>query len=43
MSYITGYSREQITMFPEAIDDYILEDNPVRFIDVYVDSIDLVE
>lgn len=43
MSYITGYSREQITMFPEVIDDYILEDNPVRFIDVYVDSINLVE
>lgn len=43
MSYITGDSRDQITLFPEAIDDYITEENSVRFIDVYVDSLDFVE
>lgn len=25
-------------MFPECIDDYILEDNPVRVIDVFVET-----
>ncbi len=30
MAYIKGEDRNQITLFPEAIDDYISEDNPVR-------------
>jgi transposase len=38
---IEGESRSQITLFPEAIDDYIEEDNPARVIDVFVDSLDL--
>lgn len=41
MSYIEGESRDQILLFPEAIDEYITENNPVRFIDAYVDSLDL--
>ena len=32
---------EQIILFPEAIDDYIGEDNPVKFVDAFVDSLDL--
>jgi len=28
-------------MFPEALDDYINEDNPVRFVDAFVGSLDL--
>jgi transposase len=28
-------------LFPEALDDYIAEDNPVRVIDVFVDELDL--
>ena len=28
-------------MFPEALDEYIGEDNPLRFIDAFVDSLDL--
>jgi transposase len=28
-------------MFPESLDEYIAEDNPVRFIDAFVDSLDL--
>ena len=30
MAYISGVSREQIVLFPETIDDYITEDNPVN-------------
>ena len=28
-------------MFPEAIDDYVGPDNPVRFIEAFVDGLDL--
>lgn len=41
MSYITGVSRDQVVLFPESIDDYITEDNPVRFIDAFVEHMDL--
>jgi len=43
MSYIKGNPRNQLTMFPDIIDDYITEENPVRFIDVYIDSLDFIE
>jgi len=43
MAYISGDSREQITMFPEVIDDYITQDNPVRFIEAFVDGLDMAE
>ncbi len=39
--FIEGESRTQATLFPEALDDYIAEDNPVRVVDVFVDEIDL--
>jgi transposase len=41
MHHIEGIDRDQITMFPEALDDYISEDNSVCFIDSFVDSLDL--
>jgi transposase len=41
MAYIRGINRKQITLFPEAVDDYITEDNPVQFIDAFVDNLDL--
>jgi transposase len=41
MHHIDGLSRNQLTLFPEALDDYISQENPVRFIDAYVDSLDL--
>jgi transposase len=41
MEYISGTPREQIMLFPEVVDDYISTDNPVRFIDAFVDSLDL--
>ena len=36
MHHIDGIDRDQITMFPEALDDYIHENNPVRFVDAFV-------
>jgi transposase len=43
MAYIEGEDRNQITLFPECMDDYVSEDNVVRFIDKYVSSLDLFE
>lgn len=42
MKYIAGQDRTQITMFPAVMDDYVTEDNPVRVIDAFVDSLDMV-
>ena len=36
-----GEPRTQTTLFPERIEDYIDEENPVRFIDYFVDGLDL--
>jgi transposase len=41
--FIEGESRQQMTLLPAALDDYIGEDNPVRVIDVFVDELDLGE
>ena len=41
MAYIEGTARAQLLLFPESINEYIAEDNPVRFIDAFVDSLDL--
>jgi transposase len=39
--YVEGENRFQSTLFPESLDDYIAEDNPVRVVDVFVDELDL--
>ena len=39
--FIKGESRSQTTLFPEALDEYITEDNPIRVVDVFVDHLDL--
>jgi transposase len=41
MDHVQGLSRKQMTLFPQALDDYISQENPVRFIDAFVDSVDL--
>jgi hypothetical protein len=41
MTHITGFERSQLLLLPEAIDDYVDADNPVRFIDAFVDGLDL--
>lgn len=39
--YIQEGSRSQTILFPESLEDYIAEDNPVRVVDVFVDELDL--
>ncbi len=39
--FVEGEDRGQSTLFPERLDEYIGDDNPVRVIDVFVDELDL--
>ena len=39
--FIKGQDRSQGTLFPERLDDYVEEDNPVRVIDVFIDDLDI--
>ena len=41
MHYIKGNNRHQTALFPESLEDYISEENPVRFIDAFVEKLDL--
>jgi transposase len=41
MGHISGFERTQLLLLPEAVDDYVGADNPVRFIDAFVDGLDL--
>jgi transposase len=41
--FIEGTDRGQNTLFPECLEDWIGEDNPVRVIDVFIDELDLAE
>ena len=41
MTHITGEDRSQLLLLPDAVDDYVGPDNPVRFIDAFVDGLDL--
>ena len=41
MTHISGFERSQVLLLPEAVDDYVGVDNPVRFIDAFVDGLDL--
>src|SRR3979490_1049139 len=41
--FVQGLDRGQSTLFPECLEDWIGEDNPVRVIDVFVDELDLAE
>ena len=39
--FVEGIDREQATLFPECLEDWIDQDNPVRAIDTFVDKLDL--
>lgn len=39
--FIEGANRQQITLLPESLDEYIDEENPVRVVDLFVDQLDL--
>jgi transposase len=41
MEHIVGTSREQLTLLPEALEDYVSVENPVRFVDAFVNNLDL--
>jgi len=41
--FVEGADRKQATLFPECLDDWIAEDNPVRVIDAFIDRLDLGE
>ena len=43
MSFIKGFDRHQTALFPQAIDELIDSNNPVRFIDVFVNQLEMVE
>jgi len=39
--FIEGADREQSTLFPDRLEDWIDEDNPVRVVDAFVDALEL--
>ena len=39
--FVEGEDRQQATLLPACLDDYVTEDNPVRVIDVFIDELDL--
>lgn len=39
--FVTGQARGQATLFPERLEDFIAEDNPVRVIDAFVEALEL--
>src|ERR1019366_6220700 len=41
MTHISGHDRSQMFLLPEAVDGYVGVDNPARFIDAFVDELDL--
>jgi transposase len=43
MTHISGFERSQLLLLPEAVDDYVGADNPVRFMDAFVDGLDLAK
>ena len=41
MAHLSGHDRSQLLLLPEAVDDYVGPDNPVRFIEAFVGELDL--
>ncbi len=39
--FIEGQDRQQVTLLPECLDDFIAEDNPVRVVDAFVAELNL--
>ena len=39
--FVEGIDRGQATLFPECLEDWIDEDNPIRVVDGFVDKLDL--
>lgn len=43
MEFISGENRNQVTLLPDSIDDYVDDNNSVRVIDAYINSLNLFE
>src|SRR5215471_8759652 len=41
MNYLRGPDRSQVQLLPPCLEDYVRPESPARFIDVYVESLDL--
>src|SRR5215211_206912 len=41
--FVEGVDRSQTTLFPESLEDWVSDDNPVRVIDAFVDELNLAE
>ncbi len=41
--FIESEEPSAVTLFPERLDDWIAEDNPVRAVDAFVDELDLAK
>jgi hypothetical protein len=41
IAHLAGHDRLQLLLLPEAVDDYVGPDNPVRFIEAFADELDL--
>ena len=41
--FIEGLDRSQASLFPERLEDWICEGNPVRIVDVFVEALDLTD
>ena len=39
--FVQGVDRQQATLLPECLDDWVDESNPVRAVDVFVDALEL--
>lgn len=39
--FVQGEARAQMSLLPECLDDYVAEDNPIRVVEAFVDSLDL--
>src|SRR5580765_6451522 len=39
--FVEGEDRQQTTLLPDSLEDYVRDDNPVRVIDVFIDDLDL--
>jgi transposase len=39
--FIQGNNRNQSTLFPEYLEDYVTENNPVRVVDAFVEQLNL--
>lgn len=42
MAFKRGTDRKQTVLFPESLDEYVAADSPVRLIDAFADSLDMI-